>query len=176
MRKCSVALAYLFLLLSTAPVQAQPWQAQDKAAQNTQGQSAVFGTPPQTSQAAPDFATALPPGSVTPQSQYANETGPIPRMFDAADDWVKWIIGGVVLFIAWGVIRALGRGVKRVSKVAVGAAIDVAPTARQVANRVGSTAAQRTKGFFAETRKCPHCAELIKKEAKVCRFCQRPVL
>jgi len=25
----------------------------------------------------------------------------------------------------------------------------------------------------ADTRKCPHCAELVKVEAKVCRFCQR---
>ena len=26
-----------------------------------------------------------------------------------------------------------------------------------------------------ESRKCPHCAELIKAEAKVCRFCGRDV-
>jgi hypothetical protein len=26
-----------------------------------------------------------------------------------------------------------------------------------------------------DTRKCPHCAEIIKAEAKVCRFCGRDV-
>lgn len=26
-----------------------------------------------------------------------------------------------------------------------------------------------------DTRKCPHCAELIKREAKVCRYCSRDV-
>jgi hypothetical protein len=28
---------------------------------------------------------------------------------------------------------------------------------------------------MGDTRKCPHCAEIIKSEAKVCRFCGRDV-
>lgn len=27
-----------------------------------------------------------------------------------------------------------------------------------------------------ENRKCPHCAEVIKREAKVCRFCGRDIV
>ena len=25
-------------------------------------------------------------------------------------------------------------------------------------------------------KKCPHCAEVVKAEAKICRFCQRPIV
>lgn len=27
-----------------------------------------------------------------------------------------------------------------------------------------------------DLRKCPHCAELVKSEAKVCRYCQREIV
>lgn len=37
-------------------------------------------------------------------------------------------------------------------------------------------AAEETEALAAgDTRKCPHCAELIKAEARVCRFCGRDV-
>ncbi|RYF36218.1 MAG: hypothetical protein EOO38_27975 [Cytophagaceae bacterium] len=40
-----------------------------------------------------------------------------------------------------------------------------------------SVARQQEEAMLAsgDYRKCPHCAEVIKAEANVCRFCQRDV-
>jgi hypothetical protein len=115
------------------------------------------------------------PGAVTHQQVEAMETGPIPKAIKGMSDSAQWLLGLVGLVIVWRVVKALGRGARTVSKAAAQGAVDVAPAAKHVAGRVGATATVRTKDFFAETRKCPHCAESIKKEAKVCRYCHRSI-
>jgi hypothetical protein len=35
---------------------------------------------------------------------------------------------------------------------------------------------ENSKISSGENKKCPYCAELIKKEAKICRFCSKKVL
>lgn len=40
---------------------------------------------------------------------------------------------------------------------------------------VQSGAAKPVRPTIDPTRKCPHCAEVIKAEARVCRFCGRDV-
>jgi hypothetical protein len=91
------------------------------------------------------------------------------RSWDAAE----WVFAIVVLIVIGKTLKALGRGAKHVSKAATQVAIDVAPGAKRAASRIGTEAASRAKNFIAETRKCPHCAELIKKDATVCRHCHQ---
>jgi rRNA maturation endonuclease Nob1 len=38
---------------------------------------------------------------------------------------------------------------------------------------VGVLVVKRNRG---ELRRCPHCAELVRQEAKVCRFCGREIV
>lgn len=38
------------------------------------------------------------------------------------------------------------------------------------------TSAMERKALSSGMKKCPQCAELIKSEAKICRFCQSPVV
>jgi hypothetical protein len=37
----------------------------------------------------------------------------------------------------------------------------------------GIVRASRSKALVGNTRKCPFCAEMVKPEAKVCRYCSR---
>jgi hypothetical protein len=58
---------------------------------------------------------------------------------------------GVALFIVGGIFTAMGR--REISQVPAG--VEVAPA--------------------TETRRCPFCAETVKAEAVVCRFCNRDI-
>ena len=62
--------------------------------------------------------------------------------------WLAWWLYGVLLFI-----------------IALGHALLLTPTKEAIDERA----------VGAGDQKCPHCAEWIKGEAKVCRFCGRDV-
>jgi zinc-ribbon domain len=38
---------------------------------------------------------------------------------------------------------------------------------------IAGTTEEAKRTAAGDTRKCPHCAEMVKPEAKVCRYCQR---
>lgn len=97
------------------------------------------------------------------------------REFQNLNGPVKGAIIAGVLVVAWWILRALLRRAKAASRIVVAAAHSAAPTARNAATRVGKTAVGGAKSFFAETITCPSCAELIKAEAKICRFCHQVV-
>lgn len=174
MRRLLVVVVCSFLAPSFALAQSQQTLEQlykQHAAEIAAG--ALSTTPPPN----PEVDLSAPPDPSVPtlESTKLARQAPGPRAIEGLDDSVKWLLFAGALVIVWQVIKALSRGAKTMSKAVLTAAVEASPAVKQAATRVSSTALGGAKSFFAETKKCPNCAELIKKEAKVCRFCQRSV-
>src|SRR5690242_19505589 len=110
------------------------------------------------------------PDAPTLESTRPTFEGPGPRLLRESGTEEVFAVMVVIVLAAliWGLIKILVPLARGATRAAGQAAVEVAPTVKYAAERVSDTAAVRTKGFFAETRKCPYCAEAI-----VCRFCHR---
>jgi large conductance mechanosensitive channel len=86
------------------------------------------------------------------------------------------IILGVVLalFGSCNLLQAVGdtNATRQVGGAVIGLALLIPGILALV---YGIKRAGRSKGETGNTRKCPHCAEMIKPDATVCRFCNREV-
>ena len=86
------------------------------------------------------------------------------------------IIMGLVLggFGACTLVQAAiePHATRQVGGLAIGAALALPGIVMLI---VGIKRAGRPKTDRGNTRKCPHCAEMIKPDATVCRHCQRDV-
>lgn len=79
------------------------------------------------------------------------------------------LIGGFVFPLLWG-LCGLG-----LLLAIVGAILDRLERIRAEMAYQRAVAAKATASAEANQVKCPHCAELIKREAKVCRWCNRDI-
>ena len=97
-------------------------------------------------------------------------------------------MGYVILWIVMGIIVAMiarSKGLSAIGWFIYGAliwpialvhALLIKPSTGTIAPVPETSAATGAAArFLEEDRPCPHCAERIKKAAKICRFCNRAV-
>lgn len=93
-----------------------------------------------------------------------------------------WGLTAACFVLAYWVIRGIFRALSRGAKVVRDAATAVAPQAKDAVSRtraastqIASATSARARDFMAPTRACPHCAELVKAAATVCKHCQKSI-
>lgn len=86
-----------------------------------------------------------------------------------------WVFGLAVLIAGpVAVVVASGAGAGPVAAAWVAFGVPVAGLFAALAVKSGDEVAAET-GSYRGQRKCPHCAESIKAEARVCKHCGRDV-
>jgi hypothetical protein len=83
---------------------------------------------------------------------------------------VAMVLGALVGVIA----QAKGRGF--FGRWIYGTLLFVVAIIHVLVIRPNATGVEARALVGGDTRKCPHCAEIIKAEAKVCRYCGRDVM
>ena len=83
---------------------------------------------------------------------------------------VFWVIGGIIVAII-----ASNKGRNGCAWFVYGFLLWPIALVHILVSRPNQEAVEERALERGERKKCPHCAELIKKDARVCRYCHRDV-
>lgn len=89
--------------------------------------------------------------------------------------YYPWPAEGLNAFVGWALGTPLAAGVAYAFGYVLSRVVGMAPVAGSAVAAGRDHILQLKEGLRSRNKACPHCAEVIKREALVCRYCQRDV-